>query len=417
MLRPALTCVVIVVVGITSLPNLAAVASGNPYLLPKGFFGLDLDPYLNEPLQWPGQPGRLPLSEAQIWGRLERIAPYTRRVRSYAVSDGLDQIPPLARTLGLRTQIGTWIVDYGGNEDDAEIQRAFEVASPGDVSLAGDIVVIGNEEIYNHPWDPSHRRNWPELRDYILNTVIPLRDGLGKGAVPISIAEPWSTLFDTSGVLKPEYDGLFDTIDGPLLVNIHPYNEGIPSAEAFDYLKEVYSNITLMNPDKHIWIGETGWPSDGGADASPEKAASYLRECLAWMDDEQVPLMYFMAYDVAWKVDVFSAPAFEAHLGVWYNDGILKIPGDYNRDGVVDAADYTVWRDMLGQSGSGLVADGDGSGTVGEEDYAIWRENFGMGWASGDLTTGLSAVPEPTTLLMFELAILTALCRRRSAVS
>ena len=34
----------------------------------------------------------------------------------------------------------------------------------------------------------------------------------------------------------------------------------------------------------------------------------------------------------------------------------VGLVGDYNDDGTVDAADYTVWRDSLGQTGSGLAA-------------------------------------------------------------
>ncbi len=59
-------------------------------------------------------------------------------------------------------------------------------------------------------------------------------------------------------------------------------------------------------------------------------------------------------------------------------------PGDYNGDGNVDAADYTVWRDNLGST-SNLDADGDGSGTVDAADYTVWTSNFGdsgEGWNS-----------------------------------
>lgn len=414
MLRPAPSSIVVLLVEITALSSLAGVASGDPYLPPKSFFGLDLDPYLNQPLQWPGQPGRPPLSESQIWERLERIAPYTNWVRSYAVSDGLDQIPTLARgpgplpegkILGLRTLIGTWIVDYGGNEDDAEVERAFEVASPGDATLEPDIVVIGNEEIFSHPSDPGRRRDWPDLREYILNTVKPIRQEQEKDAVRLTIAEPWSTLFDTSGTLKAAYHDLFDTIDGPLLVNIHPYNEGITNADAFNYLKGVYSNIVSMNPGKEIWIGETGWPSDGGPGASPENAARYLRDCLSWVDDMQIPLMYFMAYDVAWKVDVFGAPAFESHLGVWYNDGTLKIPGDYNQDGTVDADDLLIWQASYGvDSGADVDSDGDTDGY----DFLIWQREFGSG--SGAAT---AAVPEPMSITLVLAMTVTAVFLQR----
>ncbi|MEO1498898.1 MAG: hypothetical protein AAFV43_17310, partial [Planctomycetota bacterium] len=54
------------------------------------------------------------------------------------------------------------------------------------------------------------------------------------------------------------------------------------------------------------------------------------------------------------------------------------VSGDYNRDGVVDLADYTVWRDELG-SGGGVYAgaDGTGDGSVTNSDYNVWDDYFG----------------------------------------
>lgn len=54
------------------------------------------------------------------------------------------------------------------------------------------------------------------------------------------------------------------------------------------------------------------------------------------------------------------------------------LPGDFNRDGRVDAADSTVWRDMLGQEVPvGEGADGDFDGRVGANDRNIWLANYG----------------------------------------
>ena len=39
------------------------------------------------------------------------------------------------------------------------------------------------------------------------------------------------------------------------------------------------------------------------------------------------------------------------------------LPGDFNGDGFVDSADFTLWRDTLGQTGFDLPADADGNGT------------------------------------------------------
>ncbi len=53
--------------------------------------------------------------------------------------------------------------------------------------------------------------------------------------------------------------------------------------------------------------------------------------------------------------------------------GASTLPGDYNFDNRVDAADYTVWRDSLGATGLGLAADGNRDGVVNQADYHIWR--------------------------------------------
>lgn len=60
----------------------------------------------------------------------------------------------------------------------------------------------------------------------------------------------------------------------------------------------------------------------------------------------------------------------------WVNQQ-LNIPGDYNKNGVVDAADYVLWRRSNGQIGAGLAADGDGNHQVDQGDYAFWRQRFG----------------------------------------
>jgi hypothetical protein len=98
--------------------------------------------------------------------------------------------------------------------------------------------------------------------------------------------------------------------------------------------------------------------------------------------------------------------------------GILSVvsglAGDYNNNGIVDAADYTVWRDSLGST-TNLVADGDGNHVVDAADYNLWKSNFGSHSGSGAGAT--AAVPEPTALWMLLAGILTIGCRRCAAVS
>ncbi len=67
---------------------------------------------------------------------------------------------------------------------------------------------------------------------------------------------------------------------------------------------------------------------------------------------------------------------------------LAGLPGDFNGDGAVDAADYTMWRDGLGT-------------TFDQSDYDVWRTNFGAtlpASPSAQASTGPQAVPEPASL-------------------
>jgi hypothetical protein len=71
------------------------------------------------------------------------------------------------------------------------------------------------------------------------------------------------------------------------------------------------------------------------------------------------------------------------------------LPGDYNLDEIVDAADYVVWRKTSGQVGlmpySG--ADGSGDGEITDTDYGVWQLNFGatIGGAAASGEQGATA--------------------------
>jgi hypothetical protein len=85
---------------------------------------------------------------------------------------------------------------------------------------------------------------------------------------------------------------------------------------------------------------------------------------------------------------------------------LTEIVGDFNGDGTVDAADYTVWRNTLGST-TELAADADGSGEVDAEDYLLWKAQFGKS-LGGSLAVAPRAVPEPATILLVVGAIFLA---------
>ena len=76
--------------------------------------------------------------------------------------------------------------------------------------------------------------------------------------------------------------------------------------------------------------------------------------------------------------------------------------GDYNGNGIVDAADYTAWRDALTAGSTSLLNDPT-PGVVDETDFLYWRAHFGETLGSG-AGAGQTAVPEPATLTLMILA-------------
>ena len=103
-------------------------------------------------------------------------------------------------------------------------------------------------------------------------------------------------------------------------------------------------------------------------------------------------------------------------LPVYWNDlveAVATINADYNGNGTVDAGDYSMWRDSVGQTGANLPADGNGDRVVDEADYEHWKTYFGAS-TSGSAGGAAVAAPEPTTASFVALlAMLLAAAVRR----
>jgi hypothetical protein len=88
------------------------------------------------------------------------------------------------------------------------------------------------------------------------------------------------------------------------------------------------------------------------------------------------------------------------------------IPGDFDFDGDVDAADLPLWRTAFGATAAG---DADGDLDSDGTDFAIWQQNLGV-----DLVPGVmagSSVPEPTAALLTVVATAPILARRRRQIA
>jgi hypothetical protein len=111
-----------------------------------------------------------------------------------------------------------------------------------------------------------------------------------------------------------------------------------------------------------------------------------------------------------------AASLFDLDVSVLYSatDAVVRIDelallGDYNKNGTVDAADYALWRNTIGEMGADLAADGNENGQVDAGDYDIWRWHFGntakLGPGSGAYLADTAGVPEPSTLVLVIVAV------------
>jgi hypothetical protein len=102
-------------------------------------------------------------------------------------------------------------------------------------------------------------------------------------------------------------------------------------------------------------------------------------------DQNEAPVGYYMLF----LVNDQGTPSMAEWIRATPN---ILLDGDFNGDDVVDAADYSVWRDGLGDEYS-------------EADYELWKNNFGL-TAGAAAESSAVAVPEPASLLPFISSLL-----------
>ena len=108
---------------------------------------------------------------------------------------------------------------------------------------------------------------------------------------------------------------------------------------------------------------------------------------------------------------VFQAGFTDGTSGVFLSNAVAHLPGDYNGSGVVDAADYPVWRNSV--TTQNLAADGDRNGVVDGADYDLWKEFYGVSLDVAGGGGSLASVPEPDIAVLGVALFAAFACRHR----
>ena len=222
---------------------------------------------------------RYPTAES-IDADLALLATYTDRLRTYTSSE-FPMIPELAQRHGLKLTAGVWL-DERLDNNQKEIAAVIHAARAGQVER----VIAGNETLLHGIFTVS------ELKDYLRALRRELR-------VPVSTAEPWHVWMRNPS--------LVDSVDY-ITVHLLPYWEGVPADEGgVEYALQRLEEMRKRFPNKHIVVGEIGWPSQGdrfdGAQTSPAAQAVFLREFLSRVQDSSIDYFLMEAVDQPWKID------------------------------------------------------------------------------------------------------------------
>ncbi len=200
---------------------------------------------------------------------------------------------------------------------------------------------------------------------------------------PPNFEAPTDANLDNSYVVIVQAsDGAFSDLQA-LIVNVSPVNEFAPvitSAAAVNVAENTTAVLTVTATDADLPGQALTYSLVGGVDQAKFTISPSGQLAFLGAPDFEIPTDADTnnTYLVTVRVSDGSLSSTQ-DVTVTVTDVFDPLLGDYNSDNTVDSADYTVWRDTLGQSVPALTgADGSGNGLIDPADYAVWVANFGQ---------------------------------------
>lgn len=277
-----------------AMPSIELASQVNTILEEK-MTGICFSPFENR--QKPGYY----ISENQIKNRLETIQPHTNWIRMFSSTKGHENIPKLAKAMGMKTISGAWI-DTDEEQNEKEIQNLIDNINNGYV----DIAAVGNESIFKGYVD----------EEKLIELIQRVKQAITVD-VPVATVDVYYEFSQ-----RPKLMEACDII----LANAYPFWEGIPLKHAGLYLKKSYDELNRLASNKKVIITETGWPTAGDAvdEAVPstENAMKYFVDTQLWAKENNIQIFHFSSFDEMWKIT--EEGELGARWGLWDSKGNLK---------------------------------------------------------------------------------------------
>lgn len=222
------------------------------------------------------------IAAAQIEDDLVRLKSLTDCIRTYSIEHGLEQVPEIARRVGLKVIQGLWLSSHADkNRQQVETIVRLTKEFPDVIQS----VVVGNEVLLRGELSAD-------------SVAAFLREVKSRTGVPVTYADVWEFWLRNRD--------LASAVDF-VTIHILPYWEDfpIPATAAAAHVESIRERMAAAFPGKEILIGETGWPSAGrmreGALPSLVNQALVLQEVLAVANRKGYRVNVIEAFDQPWK--------------------------------------------------------------------------------------------------------------------
>ncbi|MFZ2955886.1 MAG: glycosyl hydrolase family 17 protein [Candidatus Ozemobacteraceae bacterium] len=269
--------------------------------MPRRLHGICFGPFIREETPWGG------ISEPDLRTRINLIAPYYEWIRFYGCDDSLAKGVPIARELGLKIMVGTYL--DGSASDVGQIGNLVSAANAGFV----DAAVVGNELL------SSGKLSIEKIQEYLASIKSQL-----PASVPVFLTEDIHLLTDE------RFRGFVGSLK-QIGVNAYSFQEGKPIGDGVRFLEETLATFPTTLSDATVIVSETGWPSQGIAKSaavpSPENALAYLKALVAFSEERArrgcaVSIFWFAAFDERWKMrdgagNIMPDVSYEGFWGLW----------------------------------------------------------------------------------------------------
>lgn len=239
----------------------------------------------------------------QIDSDMKLLRKYSSRIRTYTTLEN-PQVYRLAKKDGLKVMAGANIDSrLANNKRELDTLIALAHRYPNTINR----VIVGNEVLFRGDLSVD------QMISYLDRARAHIRQ-------PVSIAEP-----DYVWLKYPELARHVDFIT----IHLFPFWNGVARKDAIGAAVGAYDNIVQHYPNKHVVVGEIGWPSNGDrveyAAPSVSNEAIFVRDWLNTAKARDIDYYLLEAFDQPWKENLGEGRT-GAYWGMFNADRQLKFP-------------------------------------------------------------------------------------------